>query len=212
MRFFIGLAVLALAGCSTGEDPKAQLEAMYESDQAYRAQMQEFAVAQETRSAKFIALWARQQWNDWANLKRLERLVQKSGWPRQSKVGAKGASAAFLVIQHAGLERQKEYLPLLQAAVVEGEARATDLALLEDRILMREGNKQTYGSQLQSDGKGGWELYPIENEEQVDERRKAVGLPPLAEYAKEFGLVYTPAGAQQGVPADGPRPAGENRR
>lgn len=204
MRFTVSLVVLLLAACGspTSDDPKAQLEAMYVSDQAHRTEMQQLATTKGTTSVAFLVLWAKQEFNDWANLRRLERLVQKSGWPRRSVVGYKGADAAFLVLQHANPAKQKQYLPLLQAAVTEGEARSDNLALLEDRILMREGKKQKYGSQLQNNGKGGWELYPIEDEATVDEKRKTVGLGPLAEYAKGFGVVYQPVGAQQAVPAD----------
>ncbi len=35
-------------------------------------------------------------------------------------------------------------------------------------------------------------FHPIEDEINVDQRRAAVGLGPLAEYAKRFGFVYEP--------------------
>jgi len=35
------------------------------------------------------------------------------------------------------------------------------------------------------------ELWPIEDEEDVDARRASVGLMPLAEYLKRFGLDYS---------------------
>jgi len=57
---------------------------------------------------------------------------------------------------------------------------------------MSEGKKQIYGSQLRQNDKGALEFYPIDDEPNVDKRRQAVGLPPLAEYAKQFGLVYRP--------------------
>ena len=100
--------------------------------------------------------------------------------------------AAFLVVQHTDQSTQEYYLPFLKAAVEEGEARPQDLALLEDRVLMRQGKRQRYGSQLQENGNGGWKFYPIEDEVNVDERRKSVGLPPISEYAKQFGFKYKP--------------------
>lgn len=54
-------------------------------------------------------------------------------------------------------------------------------AMLEDRIRMFEGRPQIYGSQFQPDENGKTVPYPIENPGQVDERRRAVGLPPLQE-------------------------------
>ncbi|HUR40463.1 MAG TPA: DUF6624 domain-containing protein [Verrucomicrobiae bacterium] len=191
----VRLAVIIAAGlliaCNpNGDDPKAQLESMYDSDQAYRTQMQEVIAAEGVSSMSFYVLWAKQAFNDWSNVRKLDRLIDERGWPSRSVVGEKGATAAFLVIQHASLDRQKKYQPLLQAAAAKGEAPADQLALLEDRILMREGRKQKYGSQLQMNDQDAWEFYPIENEPGVDERRKAVGLPPLADYAKELGVAY----------------------
>jgi hypothetical protein len=78
----------------------------------------------------------------------------------------------------------------LRKAAADRELRADSLALLEDLILMREGKKQIYGSQLQTNAQGQLEFYPIEAEANMDKRRQSVGLEPLAEYAKHFGLEY----------------------
>ena len=53
---------------------------------------------------------------------------------------------------------------------------------------MREGKKQIYGTQLTWNEKTRrYELYPIEDEEQVDLLRASVGLQPIAEYLKALG-------------------------
>ncbi len=78
--------------------------------------------------------------------------------------------------------------------VAAGEAPPRWLALLEDRVLMGQGKKQVYGTQVtfhQTTGKP--ELYPVENEPEVDSRRARVGLPPFREYLSEFGIDYVPA-------------------
>jgi hypothetical protein len=53
--------------------------------------------------------------------------------------------------------------------------------MLEDRVRMFEGRPQLYGTQLEPDDEGRPRPYPIEDPEGVDERRRAVGLEPLAE-------------------------------
>jgi hypothetical protein len=53
--------------------------------------------------------------------------------------------------------------------------------MLEDRIRVFEGRLQRYGSQLEQDAHGNMRPHPIEDPEGVHERRRAVGLPPLAE-------------------------------
>jgi hypothetical protein len=47
-----------------------------------------------------------------------------------------------------------------------------------------EGKPQRYGTQLDTvDGK--LQPFPVEDEANLDSRRKAVGLPPMAEYIKQ---------------------------
>jgi len=117
----------------------------------------------------------------------MKTVIDKYGWPGESMVGEDGALAAFLMVQHADKDSQfqKKCLPLLEAAVQAGEVSAGNLAYLTDRVLIAEGKPQRYGSQFQTvDGKS--VPFPIEDPANVDARRKAVGLGPLAEYAKEI--------------------------
>ena len=77
---------------------------------------------------------------------------------------------------------------MMREAVKNKQAIAGNLALLEDRVALREGRKQIYGSQLITDSTNKTKLQPIEDPDHVDERRAAVGLGPLAEYLKQFNI------------------------
>ncbi|MCH8148566.1 MAG: hypothetical protein IH987_11315 [Planctomycetes bacterium] len=117
----------------------------------------------------------------------MKKVIDKHGWPGKSLVGADGAMAAFLLVQHASPDTafQERCLPLLRKAVEQGEARAPDMALLTDRVLVHAGKSQRYGSQFHTvDGQ--LVPFPIEDEANVDALRKEVGLRPLAEYAKQL--------------------------
>jgi hypothetical protein len=127
--------------------------------------------------------------SDSINLLRIVQILETKGWPKKKAVGTQAASTVFLVIQHADLATQEKYLPMLEQAVRDGNAQPSSLALLIDRIRMRNNKPQLYGSQLHQDPKTGKTVfYPIEDEANVDERRKAMGLEPLSEYAKRFGI------------------------
>ncbi len=186
---FLPLLVLLLA-CAGPQRLKSDLEAMFDSDQAARARMEDIRKTKGDDSPEMRQAWDQQRPLDGANIARLEEIIAAHGWPGKSRVGDKASAGAFLVLQHAELPYQKKHLPLLRKAAAAGELRPDHLALLEDRILMREEKKQRYGSQLKSNAQGILELYPIEDEAHVDERRKSVGLPPMAEYLKFFGLDY----------------------
>jgi hypothetical protein len=128
---------------------------------------------------------------DSCNLVRVEELITKYGWMGRSFVGPTGNSTLFFVIQHADLKTQLKYFPLLQKSVEAGESRPSNLALMQDRILIRQGKKQIYGSQVVlNETTGTQEFSPIEDEKNVNVRRAKIGMQPLEEYAKLFGIDY----------------------
>jgi hypothetical protein len=120
----------------------------------------------------------------------VEMLIAKYGWMGKSLVGDRGNQAMFLVIQHADLAMQEKYFPLMQQSVDEGESRASEVAMLQDRILMRKGKNQIYGSQVVYSKTGEQIFYPIEDEKNINIRRAKVGMQPIEEYAKYFGIDY----------------------
>ena len=132
---------------------------------------------------------------DSENLARLKEIVARHGWPGVSMVGEDGSQAAFLVLQHADQATQEQYLPMVREAAARRELAPSLLATLEDRVRMRRGEKQIYGTQLKGSADGRLELWPIEDEARVDARRAAVGLPPLADYLRLFGLQWSPPAA-----------------
>jgi len=128
---------------------------------------------------------------DSINLSRIEKLIKKYGWPGKSFVGDSGNLTVFLVIQHSNLQTQEKYFPKLKASVEKNESPAMHLAYIQDRILTSKGQKQIYGTQVwEYYGYGTYDLLPIEDEKNVNIRRAKVGLEPLEEYAKKFGIDY----------------------
>ena len=80
---------------------------------------------------------------------------------------------------------------MMRAAVKEGNAKASDLAYLEDRVLLRQGKKQIYGSQIYYDGEtGAFFVQPLEDPDHVDARRASVGLEPLADYLEYWDMKW----------------------
>ena len=108
-------------------------------------------------------------------------LIADRGWPKRSEVGSRAAFDFFLLVQHADLPTQQEVLPLMEAAVAEGEAAGSEFAYLTDRVRMREGRPQLYGTQYRM-LEGEPVPHEIEDEANVDARRAAVGLEPLEAY------------------------------
>lgn len=121
------------------------------------------------------------------NTSYLTGLVAEVGWIDVRRFGREPARAAFLIVQHSAS------LPLMMAAVAAMERDvAIDpwlgqyWALLYDRVHLTLGERQRYGSQIGEDEQGRPVVLPLEEPGRVDERRRQVGLPPLAEYTAQF--------------------------
>jgi len=121
------------------------------------------------------------------NAAALEAILSEQGWPTRDLVGEEGASAAWLIAQHAiGLpDFQRRCLMALQSAAAAGQVPAWQPAMLLDRIRIFEGKPQIYGTQFDWDEEGRMSPLPIEAIAGVDARRATLGLPPLASAIEE---------------------------
>jgi hypothetical protein len=171
---------------STPDSVRAELEAMLETDQLHRSKLTELENTHGKYSMQLKEAWSKQSDIDAHNIRRLEEIIADCGWPGIKQFGVKASAAAFLILQHSALTYQKKYLPFVREAAAKGEMRASGLALLEDRVRLREGQKQIYGSQVTRTAEGEWEPEPIEDEENVDALRAKVGLEPIAFYLQGF--------------------------
>ena len=79
----------------------------------------------------------------------------------------------------------------MKEAVTKGNASAGSLALLIDRIEIREGRKQIYGSQIGTNPNNKT-LYvlPLTDPDNVDKRRTEVGLGSMSDYVKNWNLIW----------------------
>jgi hypothetical protein len=115
------------------------------------------------------------------NADRLGEIMDEYGWPTISLVGAEPARRAWLIAQHADrqLDLQRRALELMDRAAAAGQAGLDQVAMLLDRVLINEGRKQIYATQVAGVDDGRPVLWPYEDPDQVDQRRAEVGLPPL---------------------------------
>lgn len=117
-------------------------------------------------------------------------ILDNFGWLGENRIGSEANETLFLVTQHIDdRDVQDKYLPMLKKAVDLGDAEGWHLAFLTDRILMNEGKNQIYGTQkvVSKDPTKSY-IIPLEYPDIVDELRKEIGMPTLAEDLKEEGI------------------------
>ena len=180
------LLAIALHGCRRAEQPSAsvlaearrELEIRGRADQDIR---ERFGAGGRVDSAQAAAM-AR---IDSANTAWLKTYVARWGWPTTAHVGHEAVRTAFLIVQHATHDTafMRAMLPSIDESYRRGELDGGAVALLTDRLEVKAGRPQIYGTQLSLRG-GRWVLDSIVDSLRVDERRRSMGLPPLDEYLR----------------------------
>jgi hypothetical protein len=112
---------------------------------------------------------------DTANQRALERLLSRCGWPGTLDM-KRAAFSAFLIIQHAPLDYQIKYFEMVSAANSRGEIPNEKFVWLVDRILVKQGKPQLYGTEFEY---GSNKVAPIMDPQNLNVRRKKMGLPPI---------------------------------
>ena len=169
----------------------AILDTIYREDQGLRRQISEVEGEFGRDSEEMKAHWKKIEEKDSINLIKIQKILDERGWLGQDIIGGQGNSTLFLVIQHSPIEVQQKYLPMMREAVKKNNAQPSSLALLEDRVALRTGKRQIYGSQIGRNPETG-EFYvsPIEDPENVDKRRAEVGLGKLADYVSNWDMTW----------------------
>ncbi|MFV0377840.1 MAG: DUF6624 domain-containing protein [Mangrovibacterium sp.] len=167
------------------------LDSVYQEDQKYREEIQETETKYGWNSKEIKNLWKIIAEKDSINLIKVEKIINENGWLGSNVIGEKGNKTLFLVMQHADTKTQIKYLPKFREAVKNGNAKAEHLALMEDRVLIAQGKKQIYGSQLMTDpNTNEIVLFPMIHPEKVNERRKNIGLNSIEEYLENWDISW----------------------
>lgn len=142
----------------------------------------------------------------------LRTMLTDHGWPTCAMVGQDGASAAWILAQHADDDPalQRRVLDLMEPLVADGQARPQDFALLTDRVALAEGQPQVYATQFVIDQQGQLRPSPTSDWDTVDARRASVGLDSMAAYADRLGESYGDRVLLEPMPMEPSREASGN--
>lgn len=127
-------------------------------------------------------------YTDEKNRERLKQIIAQYGFPTRNLVGKDAMQGIFLIIQHSDQDKQwqKSQLANIEKAVKMEDMDGESYAYLYDRIKINTGEKQWYGTQFEKvDAKNNIaELAPTEDLENLDHRRRTMGMMPVEMYRK----------------------------
>lgn len=162
-----------------------ELTAMVEAAEAARSRVDYLAPPDDPAAAQGRAAL---EAVEWTNAERLGAWLAACGWPRRSVEGVQAARGAWLVAQQGSgdLPLLRQVVRQLELAVLDGEAPAMYLASASDRLAVKEGRPQRYGTQLRQVDACHWDYYPLDDVPRVEARRKRLGLPSLEEHKRSI--------------------------
>lgn len=186
------IVVLLMAACQTTttnittcavEGQNQQLTEWYAQDQAVRDTFMAVLAQQqagEVEQSVLIKTMSRMQTVDERNVMRLTNLLDDCGW--QAGLADTAHKAIFMILQHAPDSIMRHYFPQVEEKAALGLVDSSDWAMMHDRLAMRAGIPQRFGTQTYANEEDVNMVWPVENADSVDHWRAAVGLPRMSDY------------------------------
>ncbi len=180
----------------------AVLDHIYFDDQSTRNKIRSTEELHGRESKEMDALWQDILKRDSINLIKVSAILAEHGWPDKKLIGERGTSTLFLVIQHADQNTQEKYLPIIKKAMEDKNLPKRQYAMFYDRLLLRRGERQIYGTQLamSKESKLPYVL-PLEDPENVDKRRTEMGLNTMQENLNRWNISWDVAEYINALPA-----------
>ena len=117
------------------------LDKIYFDDQSTRSQIRNKEEKYGRYSKEMRAFWESILKKDSINLIKVSKILDTQGWPSKEKIGTRGASTIFLVIQHGNQEVKLKYLPMINEALKNNWLPKRQYAMFYDRLLLGQGKR-----------------------------------------------------------------------
>jgi hypothetical protein len=187
LAIFCLISITALCQSKIDTVLQKRIMSMFKEDQKWRIESQNIYNGKKSKYDEGTVNRNMAK-TDSLNLMEAKSIISAHGFPGYNLVG-EFSNNFWAIVQHCDddVKFQKQVLLLLKRQVELKNASAENYALLQDRVLISTGKKQLYGTQVRYNPKTKTaKPFPVEDSTHVDERRKAVGLAPLAKYLKVF--------------------------
>ena len=194
---YILVLFITLSACTNKKSVHSSIEQtdsllceLHERDQQIRHKLmsvQQAYIAEQRAELidSIVMLVAEQDRADSLNRVAVDSLLQ-NGWPEG--LSEQSNHTIWLIIDHADVEYQERYLPLIEQQAVRGTISPSDYATLLDRVNVRRQRPQRFGTQTgykQRDDEVFTFVYPIENIDALDSLRLSVGLDSMHLYLRQ---------------------------
>lgn len=170
---------------------KDELEQIYAIYQGERSYIYPYSEAYGEDSKEFKLLQDSMAYHDSINQIRVVKFIDSNGILGADEVGAQGNLWLFLALNVSDTTCRINYLPVIEEAFLKERIKPRTYARFIDILLIDRGQKQLYGTLVESSESGDFRGFqPIQDPEKVEERRAELGLIPMKRYARFLGLKW----------------------
>jgi hypothetical protein len=194
----ISVTVILMMGCEPKSDSKSQIEKRVEFNQDLADELKR--MAETDHIAAYIPQveykeWPAKKWSQFkdsvfvSNQTRIQQIFDEHGFVGYDLAGKEGSGHFWLIVQHSDHNPvfQQSVLEKMKIEVEKQNADPSTYGLLVDRVNLNLGKKQVYGTQVDYNSETGQAFAKgLMDSLAVDERRRSIGLPPLAQYLNEM--------------------------
>ena len=170
---------------------KILIDSLFNVDQ--QVQLDFIEVLQNRVSSDSIKLFSDRKNQTYArHIPIIKKVVSTFGYPSFEKVGKETSSNFFTLIQHSDIDLtfQTKMLALIKKQVDKKQVSGNNYAFLYDRVQKNSKKEQLYGTQLGYDENGNAYSVNLKDKENVNRRRKDLGMETLEEYLKKATEVH----------------------
>lgn len=189
MKYSVVFFVLCASFCFGQEvakkDLMAVLDTIWETEQT-PLRMRDAAMrnhgADSEEFKKYQKIYRK---NHAVNEKKVKAILNTYGWPSPENSGANGNWTLCNVLQHSDNAVRIQYFPMMEQAVKDKKLEARFLVRAADRIATEAGKLQMYGGQMKYyPATKSFNVWPVYDPANIDKRRAALGLEPIATFLK----------------------------
>lgn len=155
------------------------LRSLLKSDQKYREQINEVRLNDNENQMALRDLSSKMKRTDTINFIVLNRIINRIGWPSKNVFSDSAVDASFFVTLHHSGNEMSYLTPIIEESFCRGEIRNDHYAILTDRVLIRSGVYQKYGTHCRKNSAGSVDFVSLPDSSFVNERRTQIGLTTL---------------------------------
>jgi hypothetical protein len=171
---------------SNPEELRTMLDSVFTSEQEPITLRDSFMKKYGVESDQALEQHKIYEANHLVNEEKIKLLLDTEGWPSLESVGEEGIRTICNVLQHSSVDIRIKYLPMMREAVATKDLSSQLLVRAEDRLATDRGELQMYGGQMKyyPETKS-FNVWPVFEPQNIDERRKRLGLSPIAAFLQQ---------------------------